>query len=105
MRNKMMEAMKMLSKFGIGIALIASALLILVGLRWVTGSKRDNGTGDAKRFQMPHEFEEKSMTEKEITEGIEGIPETDLPVSDSLETDSYFNTHESENTYPPTDSF
>ena len=105
MRNKKMEAKLMLSKWGIGIAMIGSALLLMLVLRWLTEGKSDDGSGDAKRFDMPHEFPEKSMIEKEVTEGMNGIPDTDLPASNSIENDSYFDSPESGKTSPPTDSF
>lgn len=96
----------MLSKGLIGALLITFALLLLAALRWLTGGgQKDSGSGDAKTFLMPHEFPEKAFIEKEVTEGMDGIPETLTPETSSSEADAYFTNRESENPSPPTDLF
>jgi len=90
----------------IGILFIVLAIILLLILRWLNGvSRKDDGSGDAKSFQMLHEFPEKAMVEKEITTGMAYIPSNNMADNSDNSTNQLFIENGTATPSPPTDKF
>lgn len=107
MRNILLaKVTQMTNKTLLGFCLLGIGVSLFGLLRWLTGgNKHDEGESEAKRFMMAHEQKNKGFIEKELTDGMNGIPSENPTPIKKYEDDSHFKEMNPNDNSPPTDRF